>query len=270
MDELVIDDKKYVSTKRAAKMTGYAKDYVGQLCREGRVPARLVGRSWYVLDSAIQDHRFGAPKAADEDNLPERTLERASVLPPTWQAPKYQADTAPELPSINRIREAAKPTTTEEVAEAPSARSVPATEDLHKAWQEWFNVREEGVMHAASDAPEAEESLRESSEDETSEEGDVAVPIHAVYEEPLATPITTEIPPAPRQDTFQKPAEPALRASRTKKAPQSMIVRLSLAAGMLCALALLVFAVAGSGYADQYLASVGQAQLLAGVAVYNK
>lgn len=37
MDELIIGEKTYLSSKRAAKITGYAKDYVGQLCREGRV-----------------------------------------------------------------------------------------------------------------------------------------------------------------------------------------------------------------------------------------
>jgi hypothetical protein len=51
MDELTLDDKAYLSSKRAAQVTGYAKDYVGQLCREGRVEARLVGRNWYVLES---------------------------------------------------------------------------------------------------------------------------------------------------------------------------------------------------------------------------
>jgi hypothetical protein len=62
MDEITLDDKTYVSSKRAAKITGYAKDYVGQLCREGRVEARLVGRNWYVLESSIREHRFGAPE----------------------------------------------------------------------------------------------------------------------------------------------------------------------------------------------------------------
>src|SRR5271155_2795244 len=61
MDEITLDDKTYVSSKRAAQITGYAKDYVGQLCREGRVEARLVGRNWYVLESSIRAHRFGAP-----------------------------------------------------------------------------------------------------------------------------------------------------------------------------------------------------------------
>ncbi len=60
MDELILDDKKYLSSKRAAKVTGYAKDYVGQLCREGRVEARLVGRNWYLPEPAGQPRPRGA------------------------------------------------------------------------------------------------------------------------------------------------------------------------------------------------------------------
>ncbi len=59
MEELTLDGEKYISSKHAAKITGYAKDYVGQLCREGRVKARLVGRGWYVLEDSIREHRFG-------------------------------------------------------------------------------------------------------------------------------------------------------------------------------------------------------------------
>jgi hypothetical protein len=59
MEEVLLDGQRYVSSKRAAKITGYAKDYVGQLCREGKVPAQLVGRGWFVLESAIREHRFG-------------------------------------------------------------------------------------------------------------------------------------------------------------------------------------------------------------------
>ena len=69
MDELEFDGKTYVSSKRAAQITGYAKDYVGQLCREGRVQARLVGRNWYVLESSIHEHRFG-PTAAETPAVP--------------------------------------------------------------------------------------------------------------------------------------------------------------------------------------------------------
>lgn len=100
MDEILIEEKKYVSSKRAAKITGYAKDYIGQLCREGRVPARLVGRSWYVLESAIQDHRFG-------DEQKESQEETLTSLSGTWENPRYEAATFESIPPVNRVTDPA-------------------------------------------------------------------------------------------------------------------------------------------------------------------
>ena len=104
MDEILIDEKRYVSSKQAAKVTGYAKDYIGQLCREGRVPARLVGRSWYVLESAIQDHRFGTQDSEGVSTI--ETKETAQKMPTkTWEFPRYEATHDEVLPSVNRLRD---------------------------------------------------------------------------------------------------------------------------------------------------------------------
>jgi hypothetical protein len=52
MDELVLDGKAYVGSKRAAQECGYAQDYVGQLARKGFIDAKRVSGQWYVhLDS---------------------------------------------------------------------------------------------------------------------------------------------------------------------------------------------------------------------------
>src|SRR3989338_10751365 len=114
MDEILIEEKRYISSKRAAKMTGYAKDYIGQLCREGRVPARLVGRSWYVLEAAIQDHRVGATDVEHEKTEQavsptpaEPTIESSKPgLPSTWEPPRYETPSDELLPSINRLKKA--------------------------------------------------------------------------------------------------------------------------------------------------------------------
>ena len=57
MDELVIEGKKLISSKRAAELTGYARDYVGQLVRMGRVSGRRVGRAWYVDEEELRFHK---------------------------------------------------------------------------------------------------------------------------------------------------------------------------------------------------------------------
>lgn len=64
MDELEIKGKKYISSKRASELTGYAKDYVGQLARAKKVPATRVGRAWYVEASAITALAGVTPEAS--------------------------------------------------------------------------------------------------------------------------------------------------------------------------------------------------------------
>ena len=54
---LSFDGKDYVSAMRAAKLTGYHQDYVGQLAREGTVLARQVGNRWFVERESIAAHK---------------------------------------------------------------------------------------------------------------------------------------------------------------------------------------------------------------------
>lgn len=46
--EIYFEDKKFVSLKKASEASGYAKDYIGQLCRGGKINSRRVGREWFV------------------------------------------------------------------------------------------------------------------------------------------------------------------------------------------------------------------------------
>ncbi len=57
MEKLVLDGKEFVKAARAAKDLGYTSDYVGQLCRSGKVSAHLVGRSWYVNVDELGTHK---------------------------------------------------------------------------------------------------------------------------------------------------------------------------------------------------------------------
>ena len=57
METLVLDGKSYVKASKAAKELGYATDYVGQLCRGGKVDAHLIGRTWYVNQEELSTHK---------------------------------------------------------------------------------------------------------------------------------------------------------------------------------------------------------------------
>ena len=267
MDEILIGEKKYVSSKRAAKMTGYAKDYIGQLCREGRVPARLVGRSWYVLETAIQDHRFGEQKTEQE----KEEAAPAQILPPTWEAPRYEASPIEVLPSVNRLKSDEKwPSDgAQEDTKDTSGGAEAFSERLQDSWRAWFD-RVEAQITPATPPTASEESKEESPEpekvereEETEEEGDVNIPIHAVYEPPPKELLPSRGGLAAKTDSNQE----------GKRVPNRRIGRLFGAIQLIGAL-FAVFSVASAaistGYFDWYLVSVKQVQIISGVVIYNK
>lgn len=43
-----------ISLSRAAQLTGYHQDYLGQLCRLGKLPAQKVGRNWFTFPDALK------------------------------------------------------------------------------------------------------------------------------------------------------------------------------------------------------------------------
>jgi len=51
------DGKDYISANRAAKITGYNQDYVGQLARSGAILSRQVGNRWYVDRESLLAHK---------------------------------------------------------------------------------------------------------------------------------------------------------------------------------------------------------------------
>ncbi len=52
-----LDGKSYISAHRAAKLSGYNQDYVGQLARSGQIVSRQVGNRWYVDQDSLQAHK---------------------------------------------------------------------------------------------------------------------------------------------------------------------------------------------------------------------
>lgn len=55
-DSIILDRKNYVSAKRAAEISGYTSDYVGQLCRAGKLESTRVGKAWFVSEKSILSH----------------------------------------------------------------------------------------------------------------------------------------------------------------------------------------------------------------------
>ncbi len=130
MDELTIEGKLYISSKRAAKVSGYAKDYIGQLCREGRVDSKLVGRSWYVYEPSIQEHRFNdeRSKAHKKNASSSPTAPEEKPLESVWERPEYTSETVETLPMLD----------SEAKSEEVAPKEPETLSEMQSAWQEWF------------------------------------------------------------------------------------------------------------------------------------
>lgn len=259
MDELVIGDKKYISSKQAAKATGYAKDYVGQLCREGRVPARLVGRSWYVLESAIHDHRFTGVKDGQDKNA-KSTSSAISPLQSTWESPRYETQKEELLPSVNRLR-GEEPLISEE---SQGDESGFVQQRLQDTWQAWFEHFDRGnsVPQVGTAAFEMSEQANAKGKWQ-SEEENVPITVHRSH---------YQLPPEdllPRrfsemeQETLPEARKRVISIGRTG-------VRTIRLAGTLFMTVMITLAVFGSGYLDEFVISNNRVGLIAGVVVYNK
>lgn len=216
MDELTLDNKKYLSSKRAAQVTGYAKDYVGQLCREGHVEARLVGRNWYVLETSILDHRFGK-----EDKAPKEAPPTEQELESTWKTPTYSSESIQSIPELEPKPRAVVPDV-HPTPVAPVEENTQVLADMQAAWKEWFENQPKELPDASEmllsdhvDTPveSATEAETPSPEVESHEiEPEIAVPIHVERNIPADVP--TQRYSAPQQPPVQDRYQEILKESR--------------------------------------------------------
>lgn len=70
-DSLILEHKKFISAKQASVLVGYAQDYVGQLCREGKIESKMVGRTWFVSEESILNHKISNLKKSIDPRIQE-------------------------------------------------------------------------------------------------------------------------------------------------------------------------------------------------------
>lgn len=243
MDEILIEDRKYVSSKQAAKITGYAKDYIGQLCREGRVPARLVGRTWYVLESAIQDHRFG-----DEQTI--KTSRKSIIRENSLESPRYEAGEPELLPTLNG-----------------DEKQNASFEQPHDPWKSWFDriASTEPVGSGFKAKIQQQEAEMEEPQEQRIDDG-VEVPIHTLYDLP------------PKDLLPQNQVEEDIKVQSEKEETQQYRVpvqekranfRSVKVFSILIAGILLILAALNTGIIDKYTSIANQIGLLSGMFIYN-
>lgn len=278
MDELTIDGKTYVSSKRAAKLTGYAKDYVGQLCREGRLESRLVGRSWYVLLDALNSHRFKAGEMPKVEVPVEQQTEKV------WEKPRYSPVEPSTLPDLSQMRSVNR-------MYAPSERDVRVQNEEHvalvsqmqDAWQEWFTSKatHEVENEAVAQTQVIEEESSTNNLESTTFYGEDTVidaPVEGIESEPTSKAVAAEEVPVVRiietKVTHREDIQGATTKPQRQSRPQSaggsvFLIHVTRAALITVSLIFAGIAVVGSGLIDtigsKSIANIPVLNIIAGV-----
>lgn len=154
MEYLKIGEKTFVKAAKVAQNLGYTADYIGQLCRSGKVNAKLVGRTWYVEEASVKAHkkgRYRSVKSVATKELKRRVKSEAArghsvplrtALSPaaTEEARRRQATPARYLHDdsalmpipIKKYKQEAVPESTTAAQSIPitSAEAVVATESV--------------------------------------------------------------------------------------------------------------------------------------------
>src|SRR3989344_5174159 len=121
---LTFEGKIFLSSSEAAKSTGYSSDYIGQLCRGGKLVCRRVGKGWFVEEGSLVSY-----KALDLNHAPSKAVRLngsspKAPLPPEHVYPAIDAfaepgEKAAEAPLLNTA-------TTEPAPEPQTPQPLPA------------------------------------------------------------------------------------------------------------------------------------------------
>lgn len=118
MDELIFAGNKYISSKRAGKLTGYTTDYVGQMCRGGKMDCRLVGRNWYINEAAIKAQKKSFKKEQLGENKKEIEYSKIELEPIYYSDDERTNNIEIDKKAVKAIKE-------EEPAEEPKENLIP-------------------------------------------------------------------------------------------------------------------------------------------------
>lgn len=72
------NNSELISLSRAAQLTGYHQDYLGQLCRLGKLTAIKVGRNWFTSSGALD--KLSAATAPEINSLEANTMEESTLV----------------------------------------------------------------------------------------------------------------------------------------------------------------------------------------------
>lgn len=96
-DDISAQRKVFSSSQLVAQETGYTRDYIGQLCREGKLECERRGKEWFVERNSLRSYLEKARRAKRERGY--KALRSSQKKRPTVAAPPSPAQQSePEAP----------------------------------------------------------------------------------------------------------------------------------------------------------------------------
>ncbi|MSU56438.1 MAG: hypothetical protein EXS51_04015, partial [Candidatus Taylorbacteria bacterium] len=100
IQDLTFDGKNFIPTKKAVELSGYSTDYIGQLCRGGKLECKMVGRLWYVAEDSLKNHlKLIETLTALRNRNPVQLAESAPLPISQKVVPQVLSEQQPEIPA---------------------------------------------------------------------------------------------------------------------------------------------------------------------------
>ena len=110
-EPIVINGKKFITSKQAAALTGYARDYVGQLVRMGKVKGQVIDKVLFVSEDSILAHaNVKNSNAKIVENSFKSAMAEAAVTTPVVSKVITSSEPAQFIPKLSKNISARKDT----------------------------------------------------------------------------------------------------------------------------------------------------------------
>jgi len=116
------DGKNRITSKQAALLSGYAADYIGQLCRGGKLDAVMVGKTWMVVEESLKEHL---------DKIRQEEIQKIEEKKKEQQIKLIESRLRERAIEVAEVRQVPKVASVEKVAEARVRENVSAYEPVN-------------------------------------------------------------------------------------------------------------------------------------------
>jgi len=227
MEVISIDNQEYVRAAQLAKRFKYTTDYIGQLCRSGKVDSKLVGRTWYVNPDSLEAHRGTRYVKTSSDEKTNGTnvkikvsrqdvesvvrKETARSLADSqgkssnflrrieWKPLKYEVDTADLLPPLQEEREPVRVNV--EIAESTKVAIKNLSRDTKLVTEALPEVALTGSLRVSSLDDDFDKDLEKDLENIVISDEDEQFNDYEVEAEPVIEQVSSKIEASPKRQS---------------------------------------------------------------------